>query len=181
MERFRFHSDGAVFFVTFSVVDWLPVFLSEAPCRIFSDSLNFCHRNKGLRTNAYVIMPTHVHGIFFHTTFQAKPLENTLTDFRKFTGRQLADLCQRTMPACFSETFRQAAGGDRERRFWQPTRHPELIETEAFWRAKLDYLHDNPCRKGLVTCAQHWRFSSAGYWLSERTNEHEVALSAIEW
>jgi REP element-mobilizing transposase RayT len=181
MERYRFHADGAVFFVTFSVVDWLPVFVSEAPCKILIESINFCHFRKGLRTSAYVIMPTHIHAIFFHETFEAKALEATLQDLRKFTGKQLADYCAEHMPACFAETLRQAAGGDRQRRFWQPTRHPEQVETEEFWRAKLDYLHDNPCRKGLVSRADHWRFSSASYWLSDGRAGQEVVLSAIEW
>src|SRR5262249_7242391 len=65
MERYRFHSDGALFYVTFSVVDWLPIFVSEAACKIVTESLNFCHRQKGLRINAYVIMPTHMHAIVF--------------------------------------------------------------------------------------------------------------------
>ena len=29
MERYRFHSDGALFYVTFSVVDWLPIFVEK--------------------------------------------------------------------------------------------------------------------------------------------------------
>jgi len=86
MERYRFHPDGALFFVTFSVVEWLPIFIAEAACKIVAESMNFCHKNKGLRTNAFVIMPTHLHAIVFHETFQAKALELVLTDFRKFTG-----------------------------------------------------------------------------------------------
>src|SRR5947208_9280187 len=101
MERYRFHSDGALFYVTFSVVDWLPIFVSEAACKIVTESLNFCHRQKGLRINAYVIMPTHFHAILFHADFQAKALEQVVTDFRKFTGRQLADFCAQHMPASF--------------------------------------------------------------------------------
>jgi hypothetical protein len=31
MERYRFHSDGALFYVTFSVVDWLPNIVSPGP------------------------------------------------------------------------------------------------------------------------------------------------------
>src|SRR5262249_23576836 len=151
MERYRFHADGSLFYVTFAVVDWLPVFVSEATCKIIADSLNYCHRHKGLRTNAYVIMPTHLHGIFFHESFQAAALEKVLTDFRKFTGRELANYCSAHLPPAFTEVLRSRAGEDRERRFWQPTRHPVQIETEGFWQAKLDYLHANPCRKGLVT------------------------------
>src|SRR5437588_4074195 len=124
MERYRFHADGALFYVTFTVVYWLPVFVAEAACKIVTESLNFCHERKGLRTNAYVIMPTHLHGIFFHESFDTKSLENVLTDFRKFTGRQLADYSKDHLPRCFTEVFQQRAGEDRERRFWQPTRHP---------------------------------------------------------
>ncbi len=146
MERYRFYADGAAYFVTFSVTDWLPVFVSEQACRIVTESLNFCHGNKGLRINAYVIMPTHFHAILFHESFDARQLERVVTDFRKFTGRQLCDFCEQHMPACFSEAFRNTAGEDRHRRFWQPSRHPEQIETEPFWQSKFDYIHENPCR-----------------------------------
>jgi putative transposase len=184
MERYRFHSDGALFYCTFSVVDWLPVFVAEAAFKIVTDSLNFCHANKGLRTNAYVIMPTHMHGIFFHESFQAKPLEKVLTDFRKFTGRQLADYARSHLPHCFTEVFEAKAGEDRERRLWQPTRHRVQIETQGFWQAKLDYLHANPCRKGLVTRSQDWRFSSASFWYplsSGLVPVNEVVLTPIYW
>jgi len=30
MGRYGFHVDGALFYITFGVVDWLPVFVSEA-------------------------------------------------------------------------------------------------------------------------------------------------------
>jgi REP element-mobilizing transposase RayT len=181
MERYRFHSDGALFYVTFSVVDWLPIFVSDAACKIVTESLNFCHRQKGLRINAYVIRPTHLHAILFLADFQAKALEQVVTDFRKFSGRRLADFCAEYMPVCFHSVLVKRAGGDRERRLWQPTRHPVQIETERFWQAKIDYLHLNPVRKGLVRAAEHWRFSSAGFWASGGKIENDVLLSAVLW
>jgi putative transposase len=181
MERYRFHGDGTIFYVTFSVVEWLPVFVSEAAFRIVTESLNFCHRSKGLRTNAYVIMPTHLHAICFHESFRAKDLEVALTDFRKFTGRRLADHAAAHLPACFTSVFRQESGADRERRFWQPTRHPVQIEGEKFWKVKQDYLHANPSRKGLVARPEYWRYSSASYWLQEGKVENDVMLTGIEW
>lgn len=179
MERYRFHADGALFYITFSVVDWLPIFVSEAACKIITESWNFCHQHKGLRINAYVIMPTHLHAIVFHESFRAAPLEAALHEFRKFTGRQLADFCESHCPPSFNRVLRESAGGDRERRLWQPTRHPVQIETQPFWQAKFDYLHLNPCRKGFVTQAKHWRFSSARYWQGEPAND--VILTAVHW
>ena len=162
-------------------MDWLPIFVSEAACKIVTQSLNFCHHQKGLQINAYVIMPTHMHAILFHSSFQAKALEQVVTDMRKFTGRQLADFCPEHMPACFQSVLMERAGGDRERRLWQPTRHPVQIETLGFWQAKIDYLHHNPLRKGLVREAEHRRFSSASYRASGCKIENDVALSAVEW
>ena len=69
MERYRFYPNGAVYLITFSVFDRLPVCISAAACKSITDSVNFCHTKKGLRTNAYVMMPTHFHGIFFHEQF----------------------------------------------------------------------------------------------------------------
>ena len=181
MERYRIHSDGAVYFVTYSVVDWLPVFVSEAACRIISDSLKYCHNHKRLRINAYVIMPTHFHAIVFDQQFDSERLLASLSDFRKFTGRNCADYCLQHMPKCFTDVFRHAAGGDRQRQFWQSTRHPEQVETQPFWQQKLEYIHENPYRKGLVTRQEHWRFSSARYWLDEIAPENDVILTALEW
>src|ERR1022692_1109512 len=88
MERYRISDDVAIYFVTMTVVEWLPVFVSEATCRIIAESLNFCHVRKGLRIHAYVIMPTHLHAILFFERLDPLALKATLTDFRKFTGRK---------------------------------------------------------------------------------------------
>ena len=181
MERYRIYNDCALYYVTFSVVDWLPVFTSEAAFRIVTDSFNYCHKAKSLRINSYVLMPTHLHAIVFDAEWQPARLEQTLTDFRKFTGRRLADHCAAHLPACFSQALKAAAPEDRERRFWQATRHPVALVTESMWKQKLDYLHDNPCRKGLVRRASDWRFSSASYFASDGSVQNDVEISRLMW
>jgi putative transposase len=181
MERYRISDEGVVYFVTMSVIDWLPVFISDKPCRILTDSLNYCNEHKRLRTNAYVIMPTHFHAIVFLDRFDPDALKAALIDFRKFTGRQLCEYSTRHLPPCFGEVLVESAGADRERRFWQPTLHPERIETEAFYNQKQRYLHDNPCRKGLVMRPEYWRFSSASSFLSDSPVANDVRLTPLEW
>ncbi len=198
MERYRIGPDTALYFVTFSVVEWLPVFITDVTFRIVTDSLTYCHRAKGLRINAYVIMPTHLHAIVFGAGFDSKRLQATLTDFRKFTGRQLSDVvCRVTpppaeystgrtspryqFPACFADVLRAEASGDRQRRFWQEGRHPEAIESEWFWRQKLDYLHNNPTRKNLVRRDQDWPHSSALWYANDTQVPADVPLTRIEW
>jgi REP element-mobilizing transposase RayT len=181
MERYRLHTEAAVYYLTYSIVEWLPVFVAQASCQIVTDSLGFCHRQKHLRINAFVIMPTHLHLILFDADFDVKRLGQTLTEFRKFTGRKLSDHCTSHGPPCFAETLRRQATTDRERRFWQPSRHPEAILTERFWQQKLDYLHDNPCRKGLVRSPDHWRYSSVAWYMSDGFAATDVPLSPIAW
>jgi hypothetical protein len=43
MERSRISDESGFYFVTMSVMDWLPAFVSEQPCRMLTDGLNFCH------------------------------------------------------------------------------------------------------------------------------------------
>src|SRR4051812_36349611 len=116
MERYRIQPEAAVYYITYSVVDWLPVFVTEANLRIVTESLAFCHHQKQLRINAYVIMPTHLHMIVFDANFDNESLMRALADFRKFTGRQLSDYCCSHFPKCFADVLREQATADRERR-----------------------------------------------------------------
>jgi REP element-mobilizing transposase RayT len=179
VERYRIVKDVGVYYMTFSVVQWLPVFIDEAACKIVTDSLNFCAQGKFMAINAYVIMPTHLHMILFDVDFNSERLKHTLDDMRKFTGRRLLDHSADHLPECFTEEFRRQAGEDRRRRFWQPTQHPVGIFSEGFWKQKMDYLHQNPCRKGLVLRPEDWRFSSAWYWSARE--ENAVQLSEVGW
>ncbi len=74
MERYRIQPDAAVYFVTYSIVEWLPIFVTEATFKIVTDSLTYCHRHKHLRINALVIMPTHMHMTNVVICFQFFPL-----------------------------------------------------------------------------------------------------------
>jgi len=178
----------ALYYLTFSVVQWLPVFVSEEPCLSVTESLDFCHREKGLRTNTFVIVPTHLHLIVWGADFDIQRLRQTLTAMRKYTGQRLADygglpgqLCEQKMQAVSGQVLHSTRRTDRTRQFWQQSRHPEAIWSQTFWRTKVDYLHDNPRRKGLVWDVTHWRFSSAAYWLLDPPGESDVVLTALEW
>ncbi len=53
---------------------------------------------------------------------------------------------------------------------WQKGSHPEAIFTETFAKQKIDYIHLNPVRAGMVKTADEWPYSSArAYLLGEET------------
>lgn len=64
--------------------------------------------------------------------------------------------------------FRAAAaeeGRGNKYKVWQEGFHPIAIDSEEFFHQKLNYLHDNPVRKGFVERPEHWMYSSARNYL----------------
>src|SRR5204863_1783290 len=47
---------------------------------------------------------------------------------------------------------------------WQEGSHPQTMISEQIILRKLEYLHNNPVKRGLVALAEHWRYSSAHEW-----------------
>jgi putative transposase len=181
VETYKISEEASLYYLTFSILEWMPVFVSEAPCLIVTESLNTCHRDKGLRINAFAVMPTHLHLIVFDADFDSNRLKATLTSFRKYTGQRLIAHCRDHMPRAFAQTFAATQRSDRQYQFWQQSKHPEALWSQPMWLQKANYLHDNPRRKGLVLLAVDWRFSSAAFWLEDPRGDSDVALSAVEW
>jgi len=57
--------------------------------------------------------------------------------------------------------YKKAHKGDRVYQFWQEGVHPELVQGEYMMRQKIEYIHQNPVKRGYVDEAVHWRYSSA--------------------
>ncbi len=50
---------------------------------------------------------------------------------------------------------------DRAYQLWQEGVHPELIQSEEMMWQKIEYIHQNPVKRGYVGEASHWRYPSA--------------------
>ena len=180
MDHFRLVDGVYVYFVTFTIIDWLPVFINPEPTQIIVDSLPYCIREKGLRISAYVIMPNHLHMIVFDEKFDNERLGQALVDFRKFTGRKLADYIGNNLSESLAVAIRGKELADRVRQVWQLGWHAEGLISENFWKQKMDYIHENPVRKGYVRLPEQWRYSSAGYWLNGEAGDIPVVPVQVE-
>ena len=177
MDSYKLIDSVYVYFVTFTISDWLPIFVNPEPVRIVFESLEYCIKEKDLRIHAYVIMPNHAHLVVFDANFDNDHLEKTLTDFRKFTGHKLAVYIDGNMTDSIAAVIRSKQLVDRKRQVWQPGWHAEALASEAFLLQKVNYIHENPVRKGYVRSAVHWLHSSAAYWINGQ--KPEIPLSAI--
>ena len=58
-ENYRIEKQDAVYFLTFTVTDWIDVFTRLNYRIIIAESLDYCRKNKGLKLYAWCLMTNH--------------------------------------------------------------------------------------------------------------------------
>jgi putative transposase len=171
MAPWKVSSDVNLHFLTTTVVQWQPVFVSRTRCDLIIDSLKHCIALKGLHLHGYVIMPTHAH--YMLSTNPGICLSDVMRDFNTHTSRGITESLTMEKEVSLLRIFREAAiddGRGNNFKVWQTGFHPISIETDRFFWEKLEYIHNNPVRKGLVERPEEWEYSSArNYILGDHT------------
>src|SRR5687767_11095404 len=84
--NYKIQDQSELYFVTFSVVQWVDVFTRPVYKDILIDSFKYCIQNKGLELYAFVIMTNHVHAIIGS---YGKPIPEIIRDFKRDTSKEL--------------------------------------------------------------------------------------------
>jgi len=171
MKPYTIGKDSEMYFCTDTIVGWQHVFASYDSFNVIIDSLKYCQVNKGLRVHGYVIMPNHVHTIL---SAQNGNLQDILRDFKRFTSKTVSELLTSKSNKKLLRYFRQAAlrdGKGNDFKIWQSGSHAEIVYSMPFFEQKLNYIHENPVRKGFVHQPEHWVYSSARNYI---LNDHSV-------
>ncbi|MDZ7925083.1 MAG: transposase [Marinagarivorans sp.] len=145
-------------FITLTVLHWIPVFTRPDTVNIVLDSLRFLSKD-GLKVYAWVVLENHCHFVL-----QSNQLDKDIARFKSFTARQLIEYLQaKNVKTILDQLafYKKAHKNDRAYQFWQEGVHPELIQGDAIMRQKIEYIHQNPVKRGYVDEAVHWRYSSA--------------------
>ena len=155
-------------FVTATVIDQIDVFTRQTYRDIVIESLDYCIKNKGMILYGYVIMSNHIHLII--QSDEGK-LSDLIRDFKKFTAKSILEKIQNS-PESRSEwmlgRFMLAAQShtrNKKYQLWQYGNHAEEIYSNDFMWSKLDYIHLNPVRSGIVAKASDYIYSSASNYI----------------
>ena len=166
--------EGAIpHFVTFTVIGWIDVFSREHYKEIILQSLQYCINSKGLVLHAWVIMTNHVHLIVSSTI---NKLEFIVRDLKKYTSKQIIKAIQENPNESRKEwmlnSFNFAGTNNNNNKtfqFWKQDYHPIELNSAEKTKRRLDYLHENPVRSGLVWESWHFKYSSAiDYYTNEK-------------
>jgi putative transposase len=132
-DRYSIHNPDAPHFLTFAVVQWLPLFAQPANAYILLDSLRFLQYERAFLLHGYVIMENHCH------ILAAGPaLAQSVASFKSFTAKRIvARMQERRSPALDLLAWHKTRHKrDREHQVWQEGSHPEQIQDEAMMRQK---------------------------------------------
>jgi len=166
-DRYHITDQNAMYFMTFTIIDWVDVFTKKEYKIELVNSMNYCVREKGLIIFAWVIMSNHMHIIW-----QAKEgfkLSDILRDFKKFTAKKIISMIETENESRKVWMLRKFEfAGKRLKRiskykFWKDDNHAILLDPfqTKMIDQKVDYIHNNPVTAMLVEEPQHYLFSSA--------------------
>ncbi|MEQ8576816.1 transposase [Fulvivirga sp.] len=163
-DRYKIQDQHACYFITMTVVHWIDVFSRRDYKDVIVESLNYCIAHKGLNLYAWVIMSNHIHIVGKVETELG--MSGFLRDFKKFTSKKIMELIQEIPESRrdwlldkFSFEARRT-GRAENYKLWKDDNHAIDMSTIDMMN-KIDYIHDNPLRAGLVHEPDQYVYSSA--------------------
>ena len=163
-DGYKIRDQGATHFLTFCIMGWIDIFSRQRYRDILLESMRFCQEKKNLQIGAYVIMTNHVHIIW---TALNNNLSDIIRDFKTFTSKAITASIEeepesrRNWLLYMFNYYANRTNANRYFKVWTGNNHPEEIHSESFLRSKLNYIHNNPVRAGIVHEPSHYLYSSA--------------------
>lgn len=164
-------------FVSGSVFHRVPLFKRSEPCEIFLRALDAYRRKFDFRVHAYVVMPEHYHFLVWFP--HERRFTSFLRDFKSLVGKQVLDWMRLEQLSALMSRFRLESVPNRRRdpRFCVLQYGNVVKPFEGGARVlmqKVNYVHDNPVRAGLVSKAEEYPYSSMRDYLGEQSSLVQV-------
>ena len=164
--KYKIRDQDKLYFVTFTVIQWLDVFIRKEYRDVFLDSIRYCQQNKGLEVCAYCIMTSHVHMIIGRHGEQS--LDGIIRDIKKFTSVKIVEAITNNQQESRKELllwlFAKAGQqniNNKNLSILAQHSHPIELNTNDVIDQRLSYIHQNPVEAGIVLSAEHYLYSSA--------------------
>ncbi len=113
----------------------------------------------------YVIMPDHVHALLYFK--EPAMISRFIQQWKRKSSHQMKKFLEEHLPAYVAEI-------DLKEPIWQARFYDFNVFSVDKAREKLEYMHNNPVRKGLVANAVEWCYGSARWYLLHRSVGIEI-------
>lgn len=159
-----YNEPGHAHELTFSCFRRLPLLSRDRTRQWFTEALDAARRRLKLALWAYVIMPEHVHVIVWprEPVYEIRLIRTAL---KVPVQRKALAFLRREAPDFLERLRDEQPNGEVHYRFWQRGGgYDRNITDPATLRTMIDYIHQNPVRRGLVEHADDWPWSSARFY-----------------
>lgn len=150
---------GAVYYVTFTVHQWADVFTRSAYVDELVANLRYCQEYKGLEIFAWVVMSNHIHLI---VRAKNENLSDVIRDFKKYTAKSIYRQIVKNPKESRKAWLMRVLCYEERIWFWEEGYHGEEVLSMTFYDSKVNYIHMNPVRAGIVEKEEEYVNSSAG-------------------
>jgi REP element-mobilizing transposase RayT len=178
---YQIKDQEGLYYLTFQVVDWIDLFSRQVYRDIILDSFRYAIENKEFQLFAYVVMSNHVHLI---ANSAKGELSNTIRDIKKYTSKRILETIS-TIPESRKEWMLnrfeyKAKQHKRNKKYqvWTHENHAIFLYGTHFIAEKLQYIHNNPVRSGLVTNPEDYPYSGARNY-AEMDNLLQIELISL--
>jgi putative transposase len=150
--------------LTFSCYRRMPLLMNDRRRRLLSQGIDRAIDRHGFGLIAFVYMPEHVHLLVFPRKPAAEVARLLYAIKRPVSFRIKGDMLAHHDPLLDRLTIRERPG-KRSFRFWQegPGYDRNLGSLKTV-KAGIDYIHQNPVRRGLCDSPDRWTWSSWRYY-----------------
>ncbi|MFK8104072.1 MAG: transposase [Saprospiraceae bacterium] len=164
---YKIRNQYGLYYLTFTIVGWADIFTRQVCKDIIIDSFKYCITNKGFRLYAFVIMSNHVH-LIASADEESKGLSAIVRDLKKHTSKELINWVttsktesRRDWLKMIFEYYAKYNKRNKKYQVWQQDNRPIDLLYPRFIMQKLNYIHQNPVKAGLVAHAAEYCYSSA--------------------
>ena len=170
-------------YLTFQIVGWVDLFTRKIYKDIVIDSFKYMMANRGFQLFAYVIMSNHIH-LMAHS-IDGKLSEN-IRDIKKFTSSKKIETIKLTPESrkdWMLNVFKSNASQRKTNKYyqvWTHENHAIHIYSNEFIREKIEYIHNNPVRAGIVENPEDYLYSSARNY-AHLESQIDIPLLTIPW
>lgn len=157
------HDATHLYFVTASVVEWIPLFKYPKYTEIVLNSLSWMQEQKRFLLFAFVIMPTHVHLLIKP---EQQSIGEIIQQFGSFTAHEILKKVREDGKNEWLKIFEQENRDPRHKHsIWQDIQAKNIFSMQVLDQ-KIEYIHQNPIAKdwNLATDRANYVYSSAGYY-----------------
>ena len=160
----RVYSPGQLQFITTSTYRRTPLFLSDRFRRCFVQRLEEVRQELHFLLIGWVLMPEH-----FHILIKPEPAETTplmMKGLKEESAKRIIRTLRENLqyPWCRKTLARlrlpSTVHDESHYRLWQRRFYPFNVFSEKKFQEKLDYMHNNPVTRGLVSSPGDWPWSS---------------------